>query len=74
MQIWENDEVNVFDVSANERINLADSEGIYSSHIANLIRWFSLINPTMFASFISRGDRFEATLKNIKSNNSNLWN
>ena len=74
MQAWDNDEDNVFEVSANERINLADSEGIYSSHIANLIRWFSLINPTMFASFISRGDKFAATLKNIESNKSNIWN
>jgi hypothetical protein len=74
MQIWDTDEAHVFDVSANERMNLADSEGIYSSHIANLIRWFSLIDPTMFASFISRGSKFDSTLDMINSNKTNIWN
>jgi hypothetical protein len=51
IEIWDDDGGDMFSVSDAQRKNLSMNHGIAGLHIANLVRWFSLIDPITFSRF-----------------------
>jgi len=75
IDIW-GDEGEVFDLTLNQRNNLAAEYGINALSVTNLIRWLSMIKAESFSMFIGRKnhDEHENILKEIKNNSESLWN
>lgn len=71
--IWNNSSDDIYDISPTQRENLSKNNGISGLHIANLVRWFSLIAPTTLSRFIGEKRDAKGFEKLIKREGT-LWN
>ena len=71
--IWNDDDGPMFSVSDTERTNLSVNHGISGLHIANLVRWFSLIDSKTFSRF-SAAKLQLSEFENYHKRPDTLWN
>ena len=72
--LWDDSPDLVYDTTANERDQLSRAYGVSGLHIANLLRWYSLIDLSVFCDFISKNHGESKMYQSqIEKNEKTLW-
>ena len=72
--LWDDSPDLVYDTTANERDQLSRAYGVSGLHIANLLRWYSLIDLSVFCDFISKNHGESKMYQSkIEENDTTLW-
>ena len=72
--LWDDSPDEVYDTTANERDQLSRAYGVSGLHIANLLRWYSLIDLSVFCDFISKNHGESKMYQSqIEKNEKTLW-
>jgi hypothetical protein len=72
--LWDDSSDLVYDTTANERDQLSRAYGVSGLHIANLLRWYSLIELSVLCDFISKNHAESKMYQSqIEENDTTLW-
>jgi hypothetical protein len=72
--LWDDSSDLVYDTTANERDQLSRAHGVSGLHIANLLKWYSLIELSVLCDFISKNHAESKRYKSqIEKNEKTLW-